>query len=104
VTLHLRYKQFVCKECGRKFAQKQYLTEHVNTHTQDHPYVCNVAGCKEKFKQRSRLCLHKKQHHDFCYEGQHQIGNNDDVDDFIEKISVTPVKSEQHYLNNDPNE
>lgn len=33
LTIHLGLKKFKCDICGRNFAQKQYLTEHINTHT-----------------------------------------------------------------------
>jgi len=33
LTIHLGFKRFKCELCDRRFAQKQYLTEHINTHT-----------------------------------------------------------------------
>jgi uncharacterized Zn-finger protein len=63
MTIHMKFKKFECNVCSRTFAQKQYLVEHLNIHTQFHPYTCQIDGCNQKFKQRSRLCLHRKQVH-----------------------------------------
>ena len=62
VIHHLGFRKFVCNFCGRQFAQNQYLKEHINIHTSDEPYACDFPGCTERFKQRSRLCVHKKKH------------------------------------------
>ena len=60
---HLGFKRFICNFCGKEFAQNQYLKEHINIHTNKFPYLCKFPGCTAKFKQRSRLCVHKKKMH-----------------------------------------
>lgn len=92
ITLHMGFKRFVCNVCGRNFAQKQYLTEHINTHTQNHPYACDFPGCTKKFKQRSRQCLHKKLQH-----GQHMNGNISDIDTEKDQFQF---KKKQHLQRN----
>ena len=61
--MHLHQKEFECEMCHRKFAHKQYLKEHMNTHTKIEPYVCDQKGCNMSFKQRSILSLHRKNVH-----------------------------------------
>ena len=61
---HMGLKRFECNICGRKFSQGQCLKEHINSHTSTYLYACDVEGCNEKFKQRSRLSFHKKKLHD----------------------------------------
>ncbi len=63
LTIHMGIKRFSCKICGRNFAQKQYLQEHINIHTLVHPYVCDYPLCAQSFKQKSRLCQHKRSKH-----------------------------------------
>lgn len=88
-TIHLGQKKFKCVLCGRSFAQKHYLTEHLNTHTQIHPYICEVGNCNMKFKQRSYLTLHRKQAHGLAADSTNQefrIEAQPDPYDVMERI------------------
>ena len=46
--------------------------EHIYSHTKQNPYVCGIDGCQELFKQKSRLCVHRKQ----CHQYSCQVGSN----------------------------
>ena len=43
--VHLVHKEQKCEICGKRFAHKQYLQEHMNIHTQEEPYSCDQDGC-----------------------------------------------------------
>ena len=59
---HLGIKQHECPYCEKRFALSQYLTEHINIHTGNKPFVCTYPGCNKKFRQAGKLSIHKKQH------------------------------------------
>ena len=64
-VIHTEQKQHICQYCDKKFALPQYLKEHINTHTQEAPYVCGVAGCQMRFKQSGKLSLHRRTHSEY---------------------------------------
>jgi len=72
INVHKSVKRFKCIICGRGFSQRQYMMEHIYTHTKFNPYKCGVDGCQETFKQKSRLCIHRKQSHQCVY----MVGSN----------------------------
>ncbi len=59
---HLGVKQHQCPYCEKRFALAQYLSEHVNIHTGEKPFVCSYPSCGRCFRQAGKLSLHKKQH------------------------------------------
>ena len=94
ITIHCRVKKYVCEVCNRPFAQKQYLVEHMNVHTQYHPYECEVEGCHMKFKQRSRLCRHRKEDHGIFadYRGKEIRNPNQEQNQISFNNSGSPFK------------
>ena len=72
INVHKSVKRFKCIICGRGFSQRQYMMEHIYTHTKFNPYKCGIDGCQETFKQKSRLCIHRKQSHQCVY----MVGSN----------------------------
>jgi len=65
VLNHLNIKRFECEVCHKRFNSKTYLSDHSNTHTGLKPYVCDIGDCKERFRQRIKLCVHKREVHGF---------------------------------------
>lgn len=59
---HKKRKDFKCKECDKTFSIKQNLVEHEFVHTGELPYLCNVNGWGERFRQRGKLSLHRQSH------------------------------------------
>ena len=62
LVTHRSTKEYVCHVCRRQFALPQYLKDHLNVHSGARPYVCDHPGCDNKFKQSSRLSMHKRVH------------------------------------------
>ncbi len=62
---HLGIKPFACKLCDKRFTLEQYLQEHMHVHTKAKPFVCGINGCKEAFRQRGKLCLHRMTHGEY---------------------------------------
>ena len=52
--------QLKCPTCGKFFKRKDYLTEHLRTHTGERPYVCSV--CEKSFSQSGSRNTHMKIH------------------------------------------
>ena len=50
INVHKSVKRFKCIICGRGFSQRQYMMEHIYTHTKFNPYKCGIDGCQETFK------------------------------------------------------
>lgn len=53
---HKQEKNFLCSECGKKFAAKKNLIEHLNIHTGKRPHVCK--HCNASFIQLSAYSKH----------------------------------------------
>ena len=62
---HSGIKAFKCKYCSKSFALQQYLQEHEHTHTKAKPFVWGIDGCEEAFRQRGKLCLHRRTHSNY---------------------------------------
>ena len=75
-AFHLNIKKFECEVCGKRFSQKVYLTEHSNLHTGELPYACDFPGCTLRFRQKSRLPIHKVQAHGVILRRSKRISRN----------------------------
>ena len=53
---HKQEKNFLCSECGKKFAAKKNLIEHLNIHSGKRPHVCQ--HCNASFIQLSAYSKH----------------------------------------------
>jgi uncharacterized Zn-finger protein len=77
---HSGIKAFKCKYCPKSFSLQQYLQEHEHTHTKAKPFVCGIDGCSESFRQRGKLCLHRRTHTSYMkkeykvYARKHKAG------------------------------
>ncbi|XP_072744549.1 zinc finger X-chromosomal protein-like [Anoplolepis gracilipes] len=49
-------KTYECKECGKAFASKRYLTNHATTHTGVKPYTCHI--CEKSFRTSHMRNMH----------------------------------------------
>jgi Zinc finger, C2H2 type. len=58
--LQLQEKNYVCDTCGRRFAFRCLLRDHMNIHSGMKPYTC--LECGRAFAQRASLKQHTKTH------------------------------------------
>ena len=68
LLLHEKKKDYVCMTCGKAFSLRQYLKEHEYIHTKEKPLICNVDGCKKRFRQTGKLSLHRRKHSNYKFK------------------------------------
>ena len=61
-STHFGLRKFMCPICSRLLSSKQNLIDHQNIHTGSKPYICDIAGCSQHFRQLSQFYLHKQLH------------------------------------------
>ena len=57
-----KYFEYSCTICQRRFKSKKNLLNHLGTHSDAKPFVCD--GCEMAFKSKSALKRHKSVVHD----------------------------------------
>ena len=53
-------KPYKCNYCDKVFSEKNYLINHLRTHTGEKPYACGV--CDIAFSQKGDLIKHERTH------------------------------------------
>lgn len=53
-----------CGLCGKEYAKRARLEEHVRTHTGERPFVCSEPGCGASYMRASHLAAHTRTHRD----------------------------------------
>ena len=57
-----KISEFKCRFCLKAMSSKLILVEHEYIHTGEKPNLCRHPGCQFRFRQKSRLSLHKRVH------------------------------------------
>ena len=58
--VHEKAKPFSCETCGKKFAKRHRLNEHLPIHSGEKPFKCHL--CKNAFSRKQSLKNHMKYH------------------------------------------
>ncbi|KAA8586460.1 hypothetical protein FQN60_000296, partial [Etheostoma spectabile] len=69
MKLHKGIKEYECKECNRKFAQKVNMLKHYKRHTGIKDFMCELCG--KTFSERTTLETHKLIHTGKCLMSGH---------------------------------
>ena len=64
---HTKPAAFCCEQCGQSFAFKSRLLQHQITHTQDPRFMCKHGLCGKGFKNKGDLNRHVASHSDIWY-------------------------------------
>ncbi|KAI5476564.1 hypothetical protein MNV49_007511 [Pseudohyphozyma bogoriensis] len=59
---HTGDRPFVCEVCSKSFSEATTLTQHMRTHTQERPFKCTHPGCQKAFALASALTIHLRTH------------------------------------------
>ncbi|GAA5927990.1 hypothetical protein JCM1841_001812 [Sporobolomyces salmonicolor] len=62
LQMHTRDRPFACDVCGKTFSEALTLAQHMRVHTHERPYACDHSGCGKTFALASALTIHKRTH------------------------------------------
>lgn len=65
VQTHTGDRPFKCELCSRRFFEANTLAQHMRTHTREKPHVCDYPGCGASFAVAGSLTIHKRSRHTF---------------------------------------
>ena len=91
---HMGVRKFQCATCQKFLSSKQNFVDHQNIHTGLKPYVCQQAGCDQKFRQLSQYYLHMQLH----LESEHQISSTTSLSPNFLSILTAKLENEPRVI------
>ncbi|KAG0223854.1 hypothetical protein BGW42_005512 [Actinomortierella wolfii] len=62
IQTHTGDKPYQCQICRKRFSEANIMAQHMRTHTGEKPFKCNFPGCDREFSISGALTIHKRVH------------------------------------------
>ena len=60
ILIHTKEKPYKCEYCHKKYRQSHSLKEHLRNHTGEKPFKCDV--CSKSFTNKQAMIIHRRCH------------------------------------------
>ncbi|XP_061727058.1 zinc finger protein 595-like [Cydia pomonella] len=88
-------KDKICDHCGKAFKDKKTLSDHINMHTGNRPFVCTLCGAD--FGYKSALYLHGRYKHKIPKKNNRlaikevKVNTEEAVDDKLDQVNSAAI-------------
>ncbi|KAI1317480.1 zinc-finger protein [Mortierella claussenii] len=62
IQTHTGDKPFQCEVCQKRFSEANIMAQHMRTHTGEKPFKCTEPGCGRQFSISGALTIHRRVH------------------------------------------
>ena len=89
-SIHLGLRKYKCDRCDKRFTQKKSKDEHMNSHTHQRPYCCELCG--QSYQNRQSLYKHKQGCFDASGSSENELEDieNKFIGDILEEKKIIP--------------